>query len=148
MKTKLMGYTLGVLVLLLVVVAISKPAEESENQCLVAQPGLITTPVYVTGLVVWSEWIRSPSRKQQPYRNQWRGYRLSKKRWRRYQRRLRCLMEQRRTREESGSRSGPEENRGSITEMLRVMVVMMPAVSLEMGSSWVWWTIESAGRWG
>ncbi len=145
MKTKMMGYTLGVLILL-VCATLSNPAEGNDNQCFMT-PGIISAPVYVTGRVAWSEWVRSPSRKRQPYRNRWRGYRLSRKRWRRYQRRLWYLMEQRRTREESGCRSYQEE-RGSNTEMLRAMVVKMPAVSVEMGSSWVWWAIETAGRWG
>ena len=141
-----MGYTLVVLVML-GWATLSNPAEGNDNQCFMAQAGFITAPVYV-GQEAWSEWVRSPSRKRQPYRNRWRGYRLSRKRRRRYQRRLWHLIEQRRTREESGSRSGPEEERGSNTEMLRAMVVMMPAVSVEMGLSWVWWAIETAGRWG
>ncbi len=142
-----MGYTLVVLVLL-VWATLSNPAEGNDNQCFMAQPGFITAPVYVSGQEAWSEWVRSPSRKRQPYRNRWRGYDLSRKRWRRYQRRLQYLMEQRYTGEESGCRSEPEEERGLITKMLMAMAIMMPAVNLEMGSSWVWWAIESAGRWG
>lgn len=61
-------------------------------------------------------------------------------------------MEQSREGEDRGCRSGPEEENGSIAEMLLSMVVMMPAVSIEMGLSvglsWVWWTFQSAGRWG
>ncbi len=148
MKTKMMGYTLVVLVLL-VWATLSNPAEGNDNQCFVAQPDLITAPVYVTGLVAWSEWVRSPSRKRQPYRNPWRSYRLSRKRRGRYQRRRQYLIEQRHTREESGCRSEPEEESWSITKMLTAMAaIMMLAVSLEIGSSWVWWAIETAGRWG
>jgi len=147
MKNKLMGYTLGVLVML-VWATLSNPAEGNENQCFMAQPGFISAPVYVTGPVAWSEWVRSPSRKRQPYCQPWPGYRLSRKRWQRYQRRLQYLLEQRRTRAESGGRTEPEEERGSITKMLTAMAIMMPAVNLEMGSSWVWWALGSAGRWG
>ncbi|MCP4995607.1 MAG: hypothetical protein GY934_17800 [Gammaproteobacteria bacterium] len=143
MKIKLIGYTLGALVLLVWVALSGSMAETSYKGCFGVRLNDIGQ-----GPVAWSEWVGTPSRKRQPYRNPWRGYGLSRKRWRRYQRRLRYLMDQRRTREESGCRSEPEEERGSVTEMLTAMVVKMPAVNLEMGSSWVWWTIESVGRWG
>jgi hypothetical protein len=143
MKIKLIGYTLGVLVMLVWVTLSGPMAETSYKVCFGVRLKDIGQ-----GPVAWSEWVRSPSRKQQPYRNRRRGYGLSRKRWRRYQRRLQYLMEQRRTGEESGSRSEPEEERRPITKMLVAKAIMMPAVNLEMGSSWVWWAIETAGRWG
>lgn len=143
MKIKLIGYTLGTLVLLVWVALSGSMGETSYKGCLGVRLNDMGQ-----GPVAWSEWVRSASCKRQPYRNRWRGYDLSRKRWRRYQRRLQYLIEQRRTREESGCQSEPEEERGLITEMLRAMAIMMPAVNLELGSSWVWWALETAGRWG
>ncbi len=143
MKIKLIGYTLGALVLLMWVALSGPMTETSYKGCFGTRQNDIGQ-----GSEAWSEWVRSASVKRQPYRNRWRGFRLSRKRWRRYQRRLKYLIEQRQTREERGCRSEPEEERGSVTENLTAMVVKMPAVNLEMGSSWVWWALGSAGRWG
>lgn len=144
MKGKLIGYTLGVLVLLVWVGLSGAAAETSYKSCLGERPDVVGQEA-----VAWSEWVRSVRRKRQPSRNPWRGYRLSRQRWRR---RLRYQLEQRREGEGSGGRTGPKEEGRSIAEMLLSMVVMMPAVSLEMGLSvglsWVWWTFQSAGRWG
>lgn len=147
MTGKLIGYTLGVLVML-VWAALSGPtAERSYKGCFGAGLNEIEP-----GPAAWSEWVRSARRKRQPYRKPWWSYGLSRKRWRRWRRRLWYQLEQRGEGEGSGCRSGPEEERGSISEMLMAMVDKMPAVSIEMGlsvgMSWVWWAFQSAGRWG